>query len=252
MKELLEWTKHLAEQAGDLTLRYFQTELAVEAKADQSPVTIADKSAEEFLRHEIEARFPDDGIVGEEFGVKEGRSGRRWIVDPIDGTKSFIRGVPLYGTMIAVEVEGISRVGVIRFPPLGITLSAASGLGCHANGARCQVSTTSTLAQASVMVTALNDMVKYLGEASLLRLLQRSSMQRTWGDCYGYLLVAGGHADAIIDPIMQIWDVAPLIPIIQEAGGTITNTLGETDHLSHVVASNGIVHEEILEIFRKE
>lgn len=252
MKELYDFALRIAERAGEITLRYFGKEFVVESKADQSPVTIADRSAEEFLRAEIERRFPDDGILGEEYGVKEGRSGRRWTIDPIDGTKSFIRGVPLYGTMIALEEGGVSKVGVVRFPATRDTLGAWAGGGCYVNGQRCRVSATASLAEASAMTTDMKNFTERLGRDALMRFVDRTKLQRTWGDCYGYLMVATGRADLMVDPIVQIHDFAPLIPIMAEAGGRFSNLAGETPtEPGAVLATNGLLHEAALAIFRR-
>lgn len=253
MKELLEFAIQAAERAGTITLKYFLRGVEVETKTDDSPVTVADRETEEFIRSEIERRFPGDSILGEEYGLKEGRTGFRWILDPIDGTKSFVRGVPLYGTMIGLEKEGNPILGVVRFPPLGQTLAALDGEGCTINGAPCRVSKTADLASAAVTMTSYGDTVKDWGEGVLLRLIEKTGLHRTWGDCYGYLLVATGNADIALDTVVKIWDVTPLIPIIQEAGGKITTRNGDTSiHMTECIASNGILHEEVIRIFRSQ
>ncbi len=249
MQDLFDSAIDLAKQAGKITLDYFCTDLNIESKSDDSPVTIADRKTEEFLRKEIEKRYPDDAILGEEFGEKKGRSGLRWILDPIDGTKTFIRGVPMYGTMIAIEREGQSQVGVIYFPPLDETIAALSGSGCYWNGEKCSVSKTATLPEASVMTTAMDSILEHWGEEILLRFLKETGFQRTWADCYGYLLVATGRADACVDPIMHIWDVAPLIPIVEEAGGRLTDLNGSRSlKITNMMASNGKIHDAFLDL----
>ncbi len=249
MHEIFDSAIDLAQRAGKITLDYFCTDLNIESKSDDSPVTIADRKTEEFLRNEIEKRYPDDAILGEEFGEKEGRSGLRWILDPIDGTKTFIRGVPMYGTMIAIERGGESRVGVIHFPPLDETIAALSGNGCYWNGERCGVSQTEALSEASIMTTSMDSILDCWGEQILLRILKETGFQRTWADCYGYLLVATGRADACVDPIMHIWDVAPLIPIVQEAGGRLTDLSGgQSLEMTNMMASNGRIHKAFLDL----
>ncbi len=249
MKELLKFAIQTAEQAGKITLKYFQQGVAVETKPDQSPVTIADRESELFIRSEIEKYFPEDGILGEEFGKKESRSGFRWILDPIDGTKSFIRGVPLYGTMIGLEKEGIPILGVIRFPPLNQTLAALHNHGCTLNGVPCSVSHTDTLSKATLTMTSYGDLVRDWGDQVLLQLIRKTGLHRTWGDCYGYLMVATGQADICIDTIVQIWDVTPLIPILQEAGGKITNLKGETSLImKDTIATNGLLQDEVINL----
>lgn len=249
LAELTEFAIDIADGAGEITLKYFGTELEIESKADQSPVTIADRESEQYLRGEIEKRFPDDGILGEEFGEKKGTSGRRWILDPIDGTKSFIRGVPLYGTMVAVEVEARPVVGVIRFAPLGETIAAFEGGGCRVNGEPCAVSETTDIASALALTTDFAYFRTYLGQAALSNYLASTGLQRTWGDCYGYLMLATGRADVMVDPIMNYWDVAALIPIVTEAGGRITDITGsDSPQMKTCVATNGPLHEAVLKL----
>ncbi|MEW6234904.1 MAG: inositol monophosphatase family protein [Candidatus Omnitrophota bacterium] len=251
MKELLAFAIEMAENAGKIILQYYQKEIQVDSKPDNSPVTIADRSAEEFLRAEIGKRFPDDAILGEEFGVKDGHSGFRWILDPIDGTKSFVRGVPLFGCMIALERDGKSLLGVVRFPVLGDTIAALSGEGCFLNGNRCRASQTREVSKASIMMQPPNAIMRYQGEKALLRLLRDTGVQYTYADCYGFLLVAAGRADAIYEPKMNIWDTAPLFPIIEEAGGRISSLDGDRAlTMKNSLASNGILHEALCEILR--
>ncbi len=251
MKELLDFAVQLAEQAGYITLKYFRTNLQIDSKEDDSPVTIADRSAEEFIRKEIEKRFPDDAILGEEFGEKPGTTGFRWILDPIDGTKSFIRGIYMYGTMIALEKDGESKIGVIRFPAYEETISALKGNGCSCNNDPCRVSGIDSPAQAMIVSSSFRDILQHQGETALLNIIRGTGMQRTWGDCYGYYLVANGRVEASIDAIMHIWDVAPLIPIIQEAGGTVTDVFGNPPSLTmtNMLASNGKIHKALIELF---
>jgi histidinol phosphatase-like enzyme (inositol monophosphatase family) len=251
MNEIFETAVQLAKEAGDITLKYFQSNVNVETKDDQSPVTIADKSAEEYIRAQIHQRFSDDGIVGEEHGVEVSKSGRRWIIDPIDGTQSFIRDVPLYGTLIAVEYDDAIQVGVMRFPALDITIAAQTGKGCFRNGVPCKVSSNSTIETAAVMTTSYPDLVKYQGVDSVNRLLQFTMIQRTWGDCYGYNLLAAGKVEAMIDPVVKLWDYAPLIPIIHEAGGKITDIQGNvSNEMTSVIASNGLFHDQLVGLFQ--
>ena len=252
MKELFDFAVQLAEQAGEITLKYFRSkQLSVETKPDRSPVTEADRATETFIRQEIEKRLPDHGILGEEFGEKESRSGLRWLIDPIDGTKSFIRGIPFYGTMLAVESEGESRIGVIRFPPLGDTIAALSGHGCFCNGEPCTVSKTDRLSKAALMLSSPEDVIEHWGDQALLGMVKESGLLRTWADCYGYFQVATGQADITLDAVVHIWDVGPFIPIIQEAGGTITDLNGEISlSVTNTIATNGILHDELLQLIR--
>lgn len=251
MKDLLQFAIQTAEQAGRITLNYFQKSIAVEIKPDRSPVTIADRQCEEYIRSEIESHFPDDGIVGEEFGIKESKSGFRWILDPIDGTKSFIRGVPLYGTMVGLEKDGQPVLGVLRFPPINQTLTALTGHGCALNGVKCSVSKTGDLSNALVNMSSFGDLMRDWGEEVLIRLTKNTGLHRTWGDCYGYMMVATGQADICLDTKMHIWDIVALLPIIQEAGGKITNLDGETSiDIQNAIATNGLFHEKVLELIK--
>ncbi len=251
----LELARLAAREAGQLTLRYFRSEtLAVELKQDQSPVTVADRGSEQLLRERIAERFPDDGILGEEFPEKPGTSGYRWILDPIDGTKSFIRGVPLYGTLVGVEYEGRSTIGVIYIPALEECLYAATGQGawyeCGQAAARpAHVSTRKTLAEA--LLCASDTRFPPARREAYDRLQQAVGVSRTWGDCYGYLLVATGRADVMIDAIMNVWDAAALQPILLEAGGTFTDWQGRpTIYSGDGIATNGHVLAEVLAITR--
>ena len=246
LEELLTFATQAAWDAGRVTLGYFQTDLEVETKADSSPVTIADKTAENLLRKMIKARFPEDGLVGEEHGVEEGTTGRRWIVDPIDGTKAFVAGVPLYGTMVGIEIEGEPVVGVVNLPALGEMVNAARGLGCWWNGKRARVSNVDKVEDALVIVTEHKSFAKHKpGVAD--GLVERARLVRGWGDCYGYVMVATGRAEVMLDPVMAVWDCAALAPIMEESGGTFTTWSGErTIWGEEAVATNGVLYEEVM------
>ncbi len=251
----LELAIAAAREAGKLALRYFgQDNYQVELKADASPVTIADREAEHLLRERIAVAFPDDAILGEELPERPGRSGYRWILDPIDGTKSFVHGVPLYGTLIGVELAERSVVGVVYMPALDEMVYAADGQGAwHVVGdrppRRAQVSKCATLAEALFCTTAPGDFAKLNRREPYEKLEQAARLTRTWGDCYGYLLVATGRAEVMVDPIMNAWDAAPMQPILEEAGGTFTNWQGEpTIHSREGIATNGRVLAEVLAI----
>jgi len=207
------------DQAGRLALQYFGTALAIEYKADRSPVTAADRGAEEALRETLGAAFPHDGMLGEELGASDGTSGRRWIVDPIDGTQSFIRGVPLWGVLVALEDRGEVVLGVVGLPALGETLWAVRGGGAFANGVPARVSNVTTLADATVLTSDAGP--AHFGDkyAGFQRLLGNTARHRGWGDCYGYALVATGRAEIMLDPLMNPWDAAAVRPIVEEAGG---------------------------------
>jgi len=253
LKELLEFAVDLAKGAGEITLQYFRKQPETSKKSDGSYVTIADREAESYLRKRIAGRFPGDGILGEEEGESQGSSGRRWILDPIDGTFAFVHGVPLYGVLIAVEVEGEMSAGVVNIPVLGEIVSAATGLGCFLNGEPARVSTTAELKDAFLLSTSFSACARYgLGTAAEL-LQARAQTSRTWGDCYGYVLVATGRADVMIDPVMNLWDCAPMLPIMEEAGGTFTDWRGvRTAHGGNSIATNGLLFDEVLSIVRED
>jgi histidinol phosphatase-like enzyme (inositol monophosphatase family) len=247
-----------AREAGDITLRYFcQDNFQVELKSDASPVTVADRQAELHLRNRISSAFPQDGILGEEFPETPGTSGFRWILDPIDGTKSFVSGVPLYGTLIGVETDTKSVVGVIHIPGLDECVYAAVGQGAwyvrHGGAARpAKVSAKPRLSESLFCTSEVKTFVN-TGRLDAYQQMQAASwLTRTWGDCYGYLLVATGRAEVMIDPKMNVWDCAALQPVMEEAGGTFTDWQGNrTIHAGEAIATNGKVLEEVLAITRQ-
>jgi histidinol phosphatase-like enzyme (inositol monophosphatase family) len=249
LKELLEFSVVLARGAGDITLNYFRQQPETSTKSDGSYVTIADREAEAYLRGQINERFPEDGIVGEEEGETEGRSGRRWILDPIDGTFAFVHGVPFYGVLIALEIDGEMSVGVINMPALGEIVSAAQGCGCFLNGELTRVSTTAKLEEALLLCTDFRA-AAYHGFGRAVDFLQRTAKtSRTWGDCYGYVLVATGRADVMLDPVMNLWDCAPLLPIMEEAGGTFADWRGvRTVDGGNAIATNKLLFDEVMQL----
>lgn len=246
LSEYMAFADEIAQKAGAITLEYFRKELSVEFKNDKSPVTIADKACEEFVRAEIMKRYPTHGIVGEEFGTYNEQSSYTWVIDPIDGTKSFIHHIPLYTVLIALLVDNEPCLGVIHNPPLTETVLAGKGMGCFFNGKPCRVSTTKALKESYIQVTDMADLARYYPLLTQ-RLLPAAMCCRTWGDAYGYLLVATGRSDAMIDPIMNIWDIAPLKTIITEAGGMFTDLRGNDSGLgTTAIATNGQIHHAIL------
>ena len=251
IEQLLAFAVELARGAGDITLKYFRKTPETTTKTDGSYVTIADREAEAYMRREITARFPDDGILGEEEGETQGRSGRRWIIDPIDGTFAFVHGVPFYGVLIGVEVEGEMSVGVINIPALDELVSAAKGVGCFLNGEPARVSQTKRLEDALLLSTDFSACERYgFGKAGEL-LQARAKTSRTWGDCYGYVLVATGRADIMLDPVMNLWDCAALLPIIEEAGGTFTDWAGvRTASGGNSIATNGLLFAEVMRLVK--
>jgi histidinol-phosphatase len=246
-----------AREAGDLTLKYYRREdLNVETKKDNTPVTMADRQAELLLRERIAAAFPDDSIFGEEYPEQPGTSGFRWILDPIDGTKSFIHGVPLYGTLIGVEFEKRSVLGVIRIPAQDECVYAAKGQGAwHLLSDKppkpAHVSTCKSMSEALFLNSEVRCFDDTGRRAAYDRLQNAARLARTWGDCYGYMMVATGRADVMVDPIMALWDAAALQPILEEAGGVFTDWQGRpTIHSGEGIATNGLLLDEVLRLVK--
>ena len=249
LKELLEFAVELGRGAGDITLQYFRKKPETSTKDDGSYVTIADRQAEKYLRRQIAERFPDDGFLGEEEGESTGRSGRRWIVDPIDGTFAFVHGVPFYGVLIALEIDEEPVAGVVNIPALGELVSAAKGMGCFLNGEPARVSATAQLKDALLLSTDFAACARYGFGPAAERLQAQAKTSRTWGDCYGYVLVATGRADVMLDPVMNLWDCAPLLPIMEEAGGTFTDWRGvRTISGGNSIATNGLLFDEVMKL----
>lgn len=249
LAELLDVATQVAWAGGRRTLAHFNNDVRTEIKPDGSPVTVADREAERVMRDLIHARYPDHAIVGEEHGDHGGSAPVRWILDPIDGTRTFVRGVPLYGTLVGVEVEGEPSVGVIYMPALDELVAAARGLGCRWNGRPCRVSDRRDPREALVAVTDVGAARRRLGPARADALDAAVDLTRTWADCYGYLLVATGRADVALDAVMAIWDCAALMPIIEEAGGRFTSWSGaRTIEGGDAVATNGHLHDAVLDL----
>ncbi|MFZ6004512.1 MAG: inositol monophosphatase family protein [Actinomycetota bacterium] len=234
----------LLREAGDRTLRWFRThDLEVVRKVDGTPVTAADRDAERFLRERLADAFPDDGVLGEEEGPVAGTSGRRWIVDPIDGTKAFTCGVPLYSNLLALEDEHGIAIGVVNLPALGETVWAGRGLGCWSEQGQATVSSHSSLAGAYVMSSSFS----HWPAGSVAALEAAGAVLRTWGDGYGYALVATGRVAAMVDPLVEPYDVGPMPVLLGEAGGRFTDITGvDTIEAGSGVGTNGLVHDELL------
>lgn len=252
LREYLDFAVETAYLAGRLTLGYFQTGIRHDLKADQTPITVADRQSEQLIRRRIERRYPGHAIVGEEYGLKEAEgSHHRWLVDPIDGTKSFVRGVPLYAVLIGLEIEGIVEVGVAYFPALDDMIAAATGEGCWWNGRRAHVSTVSTLERAVVSFTDVATFEE-AGRAEAWTRIQRATYYRAgWGDAYGHSLVATGRAELMLDPIMNPWDCAPFPPILAEAGGYFGDWQGKTTiHASEAMSTTQGLLPEVLALIQ--
>jgi len=253
----LELAVEAAREAGQLTLDYFRRDdLQVERKGDDSPVTVADRQAEEHLRRRIGKAFPQDAVLGEELPDTPGSSPFRWLLDPIDGTKSFIHGVPLYGTLVGVEREGEPVLGVIRIPALDECVYAAVGQGawyvrCGSSPRPARVSQCRELSAGLFLISELANFDSVGRRDVHERLHATARLSRSWGDCYGYLMVATGRAEVMVDPIAAAWDVAPMLPILEEAGGTFTDWQGRrTIHAGQGMATNGHLLDEVLAIVR--
>lgn len=268
IQQRLEFAVAIAREAGEFTLKYFRSSgLEVENKGDGSPVTIADKGAEELLRARIGEQFPHDAILGEEFGDKPGTTAFQWVLDPIDGTKSFVQGIPLYTNLVAVlqkpadapaETPGKAVIGVVNTPAAGEMVYAGVGSGCwyccgDTEPVPTRVSGVSDMEKAVLLTTDVGrfaDARDADSMADYLKLHQEARLARTWGDAYGYLLVATGRAEVMIDPVVSLWDIAPLLPILEEAGGRFTDWQGKaTVHSGEAIATNGALHERILTTF---
>lgn len=252
---LLHAAADVARVAGDVALRHFRSgpaggAIAVETKGDGSPVTAADRAAEEAARAWLDARFPTDGVLGEEFGRTRPEARRRWVLDPIDGTKTFVRGVPLWGTLVAcVEGEGPDATvlaGAAYFPAVGELVAAAPGEGCWWNGARARVSHVDALDRALVCTTDPKFAHRPERQAGWRRLEDVALLSRSWADCYGYLLVATGRAEAMVDAVVGDWDTAALLPVVEEAGGVFTTWEGARSGLGgSAVATNRALAGEV-------
>jgi myo-inositol-1(or 4)-monophosphatase len=243
----LEFALSLADESRRILQGHFGTRMQVEWKGDATPVTLADKGVEEALRARIAKATPDYGVIGEEFGHAPGSTDREWVLDPIDGTKSFIHRVPLFGTLIALLERGEPLLGIIDMPVLGERVYAARGGGCFQNGRPCRVSETSLLEEALILDGDVTNMER-LGYGPAWTALRREArLHRGWGDCYGHFLVAVGAAEVMVDPVAEIWDLAPLGVIVPEAGGRFTSFQGrESVGERSGISTNGLLHDRVL------
>jgi histidinol phosphatase-like enzyme (inositol monophosphatase family) len=251
LEELFVVAQELARGAGLVTMEHFGSMVTADSKKDGTPVTVADRAAETYLRDRIEQRFPEHGILGEEFGETNPGASVRWILDPIDGTASFMRGVPLFGVLIGVEIEGEASVGVVHIPALQETVAAASGFGCFWNGSPARVSSVTDLSRATVLSTDPAALLDGSDAGAWARLVKKAALARMWGDCYGHILVATGRADVMFDPTLFPWDAAPLVAILKEAGGLFTDHRGVPGaHGGSGISTNGLLHQEVLDLIR--
>jgi histidinol-phosphatase len=241
-----------ARRAGQVALRYFDHDVAVEWKEDESPVTVADRETEAELRATFERMFPGDGFLGEEYGDAPGSTGFRWIIDPIDGTRSFVRGVPIWATMVGLEYKGEQVAGVIYLPALGPTYHALRGHGAFRGDKRIRVSDVADLAQAHIYYSSLSWFMKAGKRDAFIDLCVRTERQRGFGDFYGFVLVAQGSGELMIDHGVHPWDVSAVVPLIEEAGGRFSDWDGNPGiDRPDVLVSNGKLHEVALAMLQK-
>jgi len=248
MKELKDFAHELARASSGIIRSYFRTEIVIDTKTDLSPVTIADKKSEELMREMIMKHFPEHGILGEEFGAYNEEAEFQWILDPIDGTKSFICGTVTFGTLIALTKNGEPLLGVINQPVLNEYL-IGDNTSAELNGIPVHVRDCTTLSDAILLTTDHLNIEKYQDADNFNRLIHKTKLYRNWGDCYGYYLVASGFADIMIDPVMSVWDSMALIPVIRGAGGIISDYQGNDPiNGSSIIASNPDLHQDVINI----
>lgn len=248
-RALLDVAIDAAHAAGAIVSRHFRDGVTAEAKQDGTPVTIADRESERELRRVIGKAFPSHAILGEEEGETAGDAAYRWILDPIDGTRTFVAGVPLFGVLVGLEVRGDPCVGVIHLPALNETIAAARGEGCTKDGWPCHVSTTPRIEDSLIVCTSSRAVRRAAPRYAALA--DRAKSERGWGDCYGYALVASGRADVALDVGIKPWDLCAVVPILEEAGGRLTNWKGErTIRDPDAVATNGLLHDDVLAYLR--
>ncbi|HRN26129.1 MAG TPA: histidinol-phosphatase [Ignavibacteriaceae bacterium] len=248
LQSLSSFLQLLSKESSEIIKKYFRTSLTVESKSDYSPVTIADKLAEEKMRALIQKEFPSHGIIGEEFGSENSDAEYVWVLDPIDGTKSFISGALSFGTLVALLKNGKPIIGVINHPILN-ELLVGDNQTCLLNGSKTQIRNCSKISDATLLTTEHFNIGKYQNQKKFDELANKVKLYRNWGDCYGYYLLATGYADIMIDSIMSIWDSMALIPIINGAGGMITDYQGNDPIIGNsIVASNKSIHLEVIKI----
>jgi len=238
-----------AREAGQLALGYFDANVKIEWKRDESPVTVADREAEQLLRATLLRAFPNDGFLGEEFGDSPGTSGFRWIIDPIDGTRNFVRNIPLWGTLVGLTHHGEAIAGVVEVPALGHSYRAIRGEGAFRGERRLRVSDVSDLGKSTMFYTNLSWFERAGRRDDFLKLAQSVQTQRGYGDFYGHVLVAQGSGDVMVEHGVHIWDVAALQPIVEEAGGRFSNWDDGCDLTRpDVIVTNGRLHQDVLRI----
>ena len=247
-KAELDFARRLADLADGITMDGFRRGVAARTKHDGTPVTEADEACERALRKEIAAAFPEHAVLGEEEG-SAGDGSFRWILDPIDGTKNYAAGVPIWGTLIALEVNGEIVMGVVSCPALGERYAAGRGMGAELNGRTISVSDVASLEEARVSYTSFISFERYGRGAGWHDLCARSKWARGFGDCWGHMLVASGRADVMAEPVVNVWDLAPLIVIVEEAGGRFTDLDGNrTVSGGSAISTNGVLHDDAVKL----
>jgi histidinol-phosphatase len=251
MNSDLKLAMELADAADEITLKHFQsTSLAVRTKIDMTPVSEADEAVERMIRERLGKERPEDGIIGEEFGTS-GNAARRWILDPIDGTKNYVRGIPVYATLIGFEENGRLAAGVVSAPALGRRWWASAGEGAFCNGKRIQASRIEKLEDAHITYDSITDFDQHGGTVRFLALLRRCTRARGFGDFWAHMLVAEGAVEIAIEPAVAAWDMAAVQIIVEEAGGRFSDMRGNARFDGgSAISTNGPLHDTVLEFFR--
>jgi len=247
----LQLALELADAADAITMKHFQsTTLAVRTKIDMTPVTDADEAVERMIRERLGSERPADGIVGEELGTSGGTS-RRWVIDPIDGTKNYVRGIPVFATLIALEEDGRITAGVVSAPSLGRRWWASRGEGAFCNGRRLGVSKIGTIDESHITYDSLTDFDQHGGAVRFMSLMRRCTRSRGFGDFWAHMLVAEGAVEIALEPAVAAWDMAAIQVIVEEAGGRFSDFRGNPRHDGGSgLSTNGLVHDAVLEYFR--
>ena len=258
LQQRLDFAVEAARKASELILDYYQVaNLFVEEKEDRSPVTEADRNAEQLIRDLISDDYPEDGILGEELGEKTSQNGFRWILDPVDGTKPFVHGVPLFGTLIGLEYETEVVLGVARFPALNEVVYAARGSGTwwqvgEDDPRQTYVTTVEKLSDALFCFTDIESYLQSDRLDVIEKLSRATRISRGWGDCFGHILVATGRAEVMVDPLLNEWDAAALLPIVEEAGGHFVDWSGKASIYSgNGISVNAALKDAVLELLKQ-
>ncbi|MDP6355490.1 MAG: inositol monophosphatase family protein [Planctomycetota bacterium] len=248
MTERTDLAKDLANEAAQIAVHYFKGEFSVETKKDQSPVTVADREIENLLARAVEERFPEDGFLGEEYGDRPGSSGYRWIVDPIDGTRNFVRRIPMFATLIGIEKDGEVIAGVANSPLMNEYYVAEKGAGVFLNDESIQVSVIDSLEEAHLVYPSFRKLKDESYRAALFELAGQCDRSRGFGDYYGHVLVASGRSEIMMEPSVNPWDIAAIKILVEEAGGIFTDLNGERTIYGHgAVSSNPALHSLVID-----